>query len=234
MQHEKIMIVEDEKEIAELLRDFLKEEQFEVSIVNDGEEAIRLFKEHQPQLMILDIMLPKLNGMEVCRVIRSESSIPIIMLSAKQSDIDKILGLGLGADDYVVKPFSPSEVVARVKAQLRRANQLSLTSQQTPWIKYSDFEINAEAYEIKVRNKSIQCSAKEFQVLRFFALHPNQVLTREQIYRHVWGFDEYGGDMNTVTVHIKKIREKIEEDPSNPVYIKTIWGVGYKFDGGIK
>jgi DNA-binding response OmpR family regulator len=227
------MIVEDEKEIAELLRDYLREEQFEVSIVKDGEEAVRLFKEHQPQLMILDIMLPKLGGMEVCRIIRSESSIPIIMLSAKKSDVDKIIGLGLGADDYVVKPFSPGEVVARVKAQLRRANQLSLPAKESDWIRYSDFEMNIKAYELKIRNRLIPCSAKEFQVLHFFALHPNQVLTREQIYRHVWGFEEDGGDLNTVTVHIKKIREKIEADPSSPVFIKTVWGVGYKFAGGI-
>lgn len=231
MQRDRILIVEDEHEIAELLKDYLEEEQFEVIVAGDGQEGVRLFRECRPQLTILDIMLPKLNGMEVCRTIRSESSIPIIMLSAKKSDVDKILGLGLGADDYVVKPFSPGEMIARVKAQLRRANQLSSPAETSEIIRYQDLQLNLKAYEVTVRNRPVHCSAKEFEVLRFMALHPNQVLTREQIFQHVWGFDERG-DLNTVTVHIKKIREKIETDPANPAYIKTVWGVGYKFDGG--
>lgn len=231
MQRDRILIVEDEQEIAELLKDYLEEEQFEVIVAGDGPEGVRLFRECRPQLTILDIMLPKLNGMEVCRTIRSESSIPIIMLSAKKSNADKILGLGLGADDYVVKPFSPGEMIARVKAQLRRANQLSSPAETSEIIRYQDLQLNLKAYEVTVRNRPVHCSAKEFEVLRFMALHPNQVLTREQIFQHVWGFDERG-DLNTVTVHIKKIREKIETDPANPAYIKTVWGVGYKFDGG--
>ncbi|ANY76773.1 DNA-binding response regulator [Paenibacillus ihbetae] len=227
------MIVEDEKEIADLLKDYLVEEHFEVIVAKDGLEAVRLFRETRPQLMILDIMLPHLNGIEVCRTIRSESSIPIIMLSAKKSDVDKILGLGIGADDYVVKPFSPGEVIARVRAQLRRVNQLSSPMPQSDLIRYQDLELDLKAYEVSVRNRPVQCSAKEFEVLRFLALHPNQVLTREQIFQNVWGFDERG-DLNTVTVHIKKIREKIERDPANPTLIKTVWGVGYKLDGGLR
>lgn len=231
MPFDRILIVEDEKEIAELLKDYLVEEHFEVIIASDGREAIHLYREYRPQLMILDIMLPKLDGMEVCRTIRSESSIPIIMLSAKKSDVDKIIGLGIGADDYVVKPFSPGEIIARVKAQLRRANQLSSPVGTSEIVRYQDLELNIQAYEVTVRNQPVPFSAKEFEVLRFFALHPNQVLTREQIFQHVWGLDERG-DLNTVTVHIKKIREKIEVDPANPTMIKTVWGVGYKLDGG--
>ncbi|PUA41033.1 DNA-binding response regulator [Paenibacillus elgii] len=231
MSFDRILIVEDEKEIAELLKDYLVEEHFEAIIASDGREAIHLYREYRPQLMILDIMLPKLDGMEVCRTIRSESSIPIIMLSAKKSDVDKIIGLGIGADDYVVKPFSPGEIIARVKAQLRRANQLSSPAEKSEFVRYQDLELNIKAYEVTVRNQPVPFSAKEFEVLRFFALHPNQVLTREQIFQHVWGLGEHG-DLNTVTVHIKKIREKIEVDPANPTMIKTVWGVGYKLDGG--
>ncbi|MFD0618276.1 response regulator transcription factor [Paenibacillus sp. GCM10027629] len=231
MSFDRILIVEDEEEIAELLKDYLVEEHFEVIIASDGREAIHLYREYRPQLMILDIMLPKLDGMEVCRTIRSESSIPIIMLSAKKSDVDKIIGLGIGADDYVVKPFSPGEIIARVKAQLRRANQLLSPVGTSEIVRYQDLELNIKAYEVTVRNQPVPFSAKEFEVLRFFALHPNQVLTRVQIFQHVWGLDERG-DLNTVTVHIKKIREKIEVDPANPTMIKTVWGVGYKLDGG--
>ncbi len=233
MQFSKILVVDDEKEIAELLKDYLEEEQYDVIMCSDGEQAVDIFRKTQPQLIILDIMLPKLNGMEVCRIIRSESSVPIIMLSAKKSEVDKILGLGLGADDYVVKPFSPGEVVARVKAQLRRYNQLMQPPEKQDILKYGGLELNLKAYEVALKGKCINLSAKEFEVLSFFALHPNQVLTREQIFENVWGYEEYG-DMNTVTVHIKKIREKLEEEPSNPQYIKTVWGVGYKFDGGKK
>lgn len=230
MQRDKIMVVDDEREIAELLKDYLEEEQFDVIFVVDGEQALIKFKEYQPDLVILDIMMPKLNGMEVCRKIRSESTVPIIMLSAKKSDVDKILSLGLGADDYVVKPFSPSEVVARVKAQLRRFYQLTTPTPKMDVLKYENLELDLQAYELKMDNHIVPLSAKEFEVLRFLARHPNKVLTRSQIFENVWGIDEYG-DINTVTVHINKIREKIEKDPSNPFYIKTVWGVGYKFVG---
>ncbi|MBP1993216.1 response regulator transcription factor [Paenibacillus eucommiae] len=230
MKGTNILIVEDEQEIAELLKDYLEEEQFEVALIGDGQEALLLFRQLQPQLVILDIMLPSLSGMEICRMIRAESSVPIIMLSAKKSDTDKILSLGLGADDYVVKPFSPSEVVARVKAQLRRSNQLSRPPEQSDVISFKELEIHSKAYEVIVRNNPVHFSAKEFEVLLFFARHPNQVFTREQIFAGVWGYDQYG-DMNTITVHIKKIREKIELDPSVPAFIKTVWGIGYKLDG---
>ena len=233
MPNTKIMVVDDELEIAELIKDYLEEEQYEVIIANDGKEALDLFRQHQLQLIVLDIMLPGLSGLEVCRIIRAESSVPIIMLSAKKEEVDKILGLGLGADDYIVKPFSPKEVVARIKAQLRRSYLLSLPANKPDVLKYDNLEIDLKAYDVRLYHKPVEFTAKEFEVLRFFSLHPNQVLTREQIFEGVWGFNEYG-DLNTVTVHIKKLREKIEADPSNPRYIKTVWGVGYKFDEGQK
>lgn len=171
--------------------------------------------------------------MEVCRILRSESNVPIIMLSAKKAEVDKILGLGLGADDYVVKPFSPGEVVARVKAQLRRYNMLSPSDNQKEFLRFGELEVDQKGYTVRLNGNPIEFSAKEFEVLRFFALHPGQVLTREQVFENVWGYNEFG-DLNTVTVYIKKIREKIEGDLSNPQYIKTVWGVGYRFNGGKK
>lgn len=175
----RIMVVDDEIELAELIKDYLEEEQYEVVISTDGKQSLDLFRRVQPQLVILDIMLPGLNGMEVCQIIRSESNVPIIMLSAKKAETDKILGLGFGADDYVVKPFSPSEVVARVKAQLRRSQQLSIPNEKSDILRYNDLEINLKAYEVKLKNEPVELSAKEFEVLRFLALHPNQVFTRE-------------------------------------------------------
>jgi len=232
MASERIMIVEDEPEIAELIKDYLEIERYEVIICRDGEEALRVFSRFHPQLVILDIMLPLLDGMEVCRSIRAESDIPVIMLSAKKRDSDKILGLGLGADDYVVKPFSPSEIVARVKAQLRRFNGLTVPAKQPDKVVYPGLELDLKAYEVRVRHEIVHFSAKEFEVLRFLAINPNQVFTREQIFGSAWGIYEYG-DLNTVTVHVKKIREKVELDPANPRYILTVRGIGYKFHGGI-
>lgn len=229
----RILVVDDEQEIAELVRDYLQKEGYEVVLALDGEEAIKLYRETKPSLAVLDIMLPGVEGTEVCRIIRSESSIPVIMLSAKSGDIDKILSLGLGADDYMTKPFSPMELVARVKAQLRRYTTLSAPAKakdENIFI-FHDLKVDIKGYDVFIRDRKIELSAKEFEVLHLFCLHPGQVLTREQIFDQVWGFNEYG-DINTVTVHIRKIREKIEQDPSKPVYIKTVWGVGYKFDGG--
>jgi DNA-binding response OmpR family regulator len=232
MSQKKILVVDDEKEIANLVRDFLIAEGFEVVVSYDGEEGMNAFKQHKPDLAVLDIMLPKKDGMEVCRAIRSESSIPIIMLSAKKSDIDKVLGLGLGADDYVTKPFSPVELVARIKAHLRRYTQLSSKESNADILTFEKLKIYLESYKVTIEGREISLTAKEFETLRLLASSPSRVYTREQIFNQVWGFNEYG-DINTVTVHIKKIREKIEDDPSHPEYIKTVWGVGYKFDGGI-
>ncbi len=233
MANTKIMVVDDELELAELIKDYLEEERYSVMICTNGKEAVEMFRAHQPNLVVLDIMLPGLDGMEVCRTIRSESNVPIIMLSAKKADVDKIVSLGLGADDYIVKPFSPGEVVARVKAQLRRYHMISSAGTQSDLLRFDKMEIDLKGYTVAKNGKPIECSAKEFEVLRLFALHPGQVLTREQIFENVWGFNHIG-DLNTVTVHIKKVREKIEINPSNPQYIKTVWGVGYRFDGGEK
>ncbi|MCS7460387.1 response regulator transcription factor [Paenibacillus doosanensis] len=229
----KIMVVDDEVELAELIKDYLEEERYSVMISTNGKEAVEMFRTHQPNLVVLDIMLPVLDGMEVCRTIRSESNVPIIMLSAKKADVDKIVGLGLGADDYIVKPFSPGEVVARVKAQLRRYHMLSSAETPKELLRFNKMEIDLKGYTVAMNGKPIEFTAKEFEILRLLALHPGQVLTREQIIENVWGFNHIG-DLNTVTVHIKKIREKIEINLSNPQYIKTVWGVGYRFDGGKK
>lgn len=230
MAKEKILVVDDEKEIAELLRDYLKREGFEVILAFDGEQGLEDFRKYNPTLVVLDIMLPKIDGMEICRVIRNESSIPIIMLSARKEDVDKILALGLGADDYVAKPFSPGELAARVKAQLRRYKLLSSPGQKPQLIKYGDLEIDSRGYNVYISGTKVDLSAKEFSILYYLALHPHQVFTRDQIFNQVWGYGEYG-DVNTITVHIRKIREKIETDPSHPHYIKTVWGIGYKFEG---
>ncbi|MCX8132190.1 MAG: response regulator transcription factor [Clostridia bacterium] len=231
MSQERIMVVDDEKELAEIMRDYLQTEGFTVHMAFDGEDALKGFKLFDPQLVILDVMLPKIDGMEVCRMIRSQSSIPILMLSAKSSDIDKILGLGLGADDYISKPFSPGEMVARVKAQLRRYIHLSAPNQQSCTLKFGSMIIEDKSYTVMIDGRKVELAAKEFELLSYMAHHPMQVFTREQLFNQIWGFDEYG-DINTVTVHIRKIREKVEKDPSEPIYIKTVWGVGYKFDGG--
>jgi len=231
LSNERVLVVDDEVELAEIMRDYLKFEGFNVCLAHDGQEALKSFKEYNPQLILMDVMLPKIDGMEVCRIIRSQSSIPILMLSAKTSDIDKILGLGLGADDYITKPFSPGELVARVKAQLRRYIHLSTANQKSEILKFGSLTIDDKAYAVCVNDRIAELAAKEFELLSYLAHHPLQVFTREQLFNQIWGFDEYG-DINTVTVHIRKIREKIERDPSNPMFVKTVWGVGYKFDCG--
>lgn len=234
MLDKKILIVDDEKEICELIRDYLIKEGFEVILANDGEQGLEYYRQHKPLLIILDVMLPKIDGMEICRIVRSESLVPIIMLSAKKSDVDKILGLGFGADDYISKPFSPRELVARVKAHLRRYKMLSSKiNDNDHLLRYGELEIDKKGYNVYVSGKKVDLAAKEFEVLLHLALHPHQVFTRDQIFEKIWGYNEFG-DISTITVHIRKIREKIESNPSSPKYIKTVWGVGYKFDGGEK
>jgi len=224
-----ILVVDDEREIGELIRDYLKREGYGVYLAFDGEEALKIYKEKRPTMAIIDIMLPKIDGLELCRKIRNESDIPILMLSAKKSDVDKILGLGLGADDYVTKPFSPGELIARVKAQIRRYTLLS--GKEKKLLKYGDLEIDNNGYNVFLSGKKIDLPAKEFELLLYLALNPQQVFSKEQLFQQVWGYGY--GDVNTVTVHIRKIREKIEIDPSQPKYIKTVWGVGYKFEGDL-
>lgn len=233
MSQERILVVDDKIEIAELLRDYLEAEDYQVKIAADGEVALDLNKNFKPQLIILDLMLPVIDGFEVCRIIRSESDIPILILSAKSSDMDKVLGLGLGADDYITKPFSSIELVARVKAQLRRYIQLSEPRHKPDVLKYDGLEIDMKAYSVCLSGQKLTLTTKEFEILKLLALHPSQVFTKEQVLDSIWGYHEYG-DMHSVTVYIRKIREKIENDPSNPQYLKTVWGVGYMFEGGKK
>lgn len=228
--NEKILVVEDEKEIADLIRDYLSASNYKVIIANDGEKGLELFESEKPQLTILDIMLPKKDGFEVCRTIRSKSNIPILMLSAKKEDTDKIIGLGLGADDYITKPFSPRELIARVQSQLRRYTELSTNQEKKEILSFNGLEIDATAYTITLDNEIVPFSVKEFEILHYLASNANQALSREKIFDEIWGYNEYG-DINTVTVHIRKIREKIEKDPSRPSFIETVWGIGYKFKG---
>jgi two-component system response regulator VicR len=226
----KILVVDDEIEIGELIRDYLEVAGYHVILAFDGKQGLEFWDRHRPDMAILDIMLPNIDGMEICRRIREKSNIPILMLSAKKEEEDKVQGLDLGADDYITKPFSPKELVARVKANFRRFHQMMESKNDSGRFVFKDIIIDTKSHSLKVRGEEISLSAKEFEVLCFFAMNPNRVLTREEIFEHVWGYHEYG-DINTVAVHIRKIREKIEADPSKPLYIQTIWGVGYKFVG---
>ena len=226
---QKILIVDDDNNIAELIALYLTKECFETKIVNDGEEALREFASFRPDLIILDLMLPGVDGFEICRQIRSQKNTPIIMVSAKKDDIDKIRGLGLGADDYMTKPFSPSELVARVKAHLARYERLiGSTVEQNEVIEIRGLKIDKTARRVWVNGEEKSFTTKEFDLLTFLAGHPNHVYSKEELFREIWDMESIG-DIATVTVHIKKIREKIEYDTSHPQYIETIWGVGYRF-----
>lgn len=225
----KILIVEDDRSIAELQRDYLEANGFEVDYVADGQEGLDKALKGNYDLFILDLMLPGLNGFEICRQIRKKSEVPILFVSAKKEDVDKIRGLGLGADDYIVKPFSPSELVARVKAHLARYDRLirkHATHKQS--IDLGDLEIDVNNRKVFVRGKEIILTSKEFDLLLFLVHNPNHVFSKDELFEKIWGIDAIG-DVSTVTVHIRKIREKIELDPSAPQYIETIWGAGYRF-----
>ena len=226
---QKILIVDDDNNIAELIALYLTKECFETKIVNDGEEALKEFVSFRPDLIILDLMLPGVDGFEICRQIRSQKNTPIIMVSAKKDDIDKIRGLGLGADDYMTKPFSPSELVARVKAHLARYERLIGSNvEQNEVIEIRGLKIDKTARRVWVNGEEKSFTTKEFDLLTFLAGHPNHVYSKEELFREIWDMESIG-DIATVTVHIKKIREKIEYDTSHPQYIETIWGVGYRF-----
>lgn len=226
---QKILIVDDDNNIAELIALYLTKECFETKIVNDGEEALKEFASFRPDLIILDLMLPGVDGFEICREVRSQKNTPIIMVSAKKDDIDKIRGLGLGADDYMTKPFSPSELVARVKAHLSRYERLIGSNvEENDVIEIRGLKIDTTARRVWVNGEERSFTTKEFDLLTFLAGHPNHVYTKEELFREIWDMESVG-DIATVTVHIKKIREKIEYDTSHPQYIETIWGVGYRF-----
>jgi two-component system, OmpR family, response regulator VicR len=230
MNEDRILIVEDERELGELVRDYLEAEGYQVLIASDGLEGLNVFNEYNPVLAVLDIMLPKMDGIELCRRIRNESTIPIVMMSAKKSDTDKIIGLGIGADDYITKPFSPGELVARIKAHLRRYKHFSVPKESENRLLFNGLVIDLQGFTVHVNEDQIELSAKEFQLLSYLAQYKGQVFSKEQLLEKVWGY-QHVGDVNTVTVYISKIREKIEPDPANPVYIKTVWGIGYKFEG---
>ena len=225
---QKILIVDDDEHIAELISLYLTKECFDTRIEHDGQSAITAFKEYMPDVVLLDIMLPGKDGYQVCREIRMESNVPIIMLSAKTEVFDKVLGLELGADDYMIKPFDSKELVARVKALLRRANQTtSTTTGGAEVFKFPYLTVNLSNYEVVYKGETLEMAPKEIELLYFLASSPNQVFTREQLLDNIWGY-EYAGDTRTVDVHIKRIREKIHD--SDTWALSTVWGIGYKFE----
>ena len=232
-EKQRILIVDDDYNIAELISLYLTKECFETKIVGDGEEALRVFPEFQPNLILLDLMLPGIDGYQVCRELRSTSQVPIIMLSAKGDIFDKVLGLELGADDYMIKPFDSKELVARVKAVLRRYQlpvqmpASSVTEQHGNFVEYPDLIVNLTNYSVIYNGHSIELPPKELELLYFLASSPNQVFTREQLLDHIWGY-EYIGDTRTVDVHIKRLREKIKGN--DKWALTTVWGIGYKFE----
>lgn len=230
MAAKKIMIVDDDKNICELLRLYLEKEGYETKLCYDGEVAVAAFEEFNPDIALLDIMMPKMDGWETCKRIRTTSNLPIIMLTAKGETFDKVLGLELGADDYIVKPFDSKEVVARIKAVLRRSSQANPPGTPTneKQITYTGLEIDLTKYELKVNGKIVEAPPKEMELLYFLSSHPGRVFTRDQLLDEVWGF-EYYGDSRTIDVHVKRLREKLE-GASDQWNLKTVWGVGYKFE----
>ncbi len=225
----KILIVDDDNNIAELISLYLIKECFDTKIVNDGEEALQAFETYKPNLILLDLMLPGIDGYQVCREVRAKSNVPIIMLSAKGEIFDKVLGLELGADDYIIKPFDSKELVARVKAVLRRYQPIKQddASPDIKCVHYTDLVINLSNYSVVYQGRQIDMPPKELELLYFLASSPNQVFTREQLLDHIWGY-EYIGDTRTVDVHVKRLREKIKDH--DDWSLATVWGIGYKFE----
>ncbi|MBB3126047.1 DNA-binding response OmpR family regulator [Paenibacillus rhizosphaerae] len=228
----RILLVEDDREISQLIESHLKQENYEVFIALDGEEAESFIDKEVFDLVLLDLMLPKINGMDVLKRIREKSVVPVMIISARGSDLDKALGLGFGADDYLSKPFSMIELTARVQAAIRRATQYVRTDHQPTEdrIHYKDLTLDINAFSVLVRGQSVPLTSKEFHILKLFLTYQSRVFTKEQIYQSVWQEDYYGNE-NVINVHIRRLREKIEEDPSNPQFICTIWGIGYKLGG---
>ncbi|MDA0733881.1 MAG: response regulator transcription factor [Chloroflexi bacterium] len=225
----RVLVVDDERVVTEVVERYLQREGYEVSLASDGAEALKLAQEWAPDLVVLDLMLPVIDGLEVCRRLRQDSQIPIIMLTARGEETDRVVGLELGADDYIVKPFSPRELVARVKSVLRRT---SAGPAQAPGgtLRFGSLTVNPQTRDVTLQGTPVHLTAKEFDLLWFLASHPSQVFTREQLMNQVWDYT-YAADPSTVTVHIRRLREKVEADPIKPRYVKTVWGVGYKFEG---
>jgi DNA-binding response OmpR family regulator len=224
----RILIVDDEPVVVDVLQRYLIRDGFEVSSAADGAEALQIAEQWAPDLIVLDLMLPVVDGLEVCKRIRQQSSVPIIMVTAKGEESDRIVGLEVGADDYVVKPFSPREIVARVRSVLRRA-AASPATPSTGILRYGRLTVDANKRVVSLADRALTLTAKEFDLLYFLASNPGQVFTRSQLMDKVWDYT-YPGDMSTVTVHVRRLREKVEPDPVRPRYIKTVWGVGYKFE----
>jgi DNA-binding response OmpR family regulator len=223
-----ILVVDDEPQVREVIQLYLSREGMSVQTVCDGMAALTAFDAHAPDLIILDLMLPQLSGLEVFRRIRNKAATPVIMLTAKSDELDRVLGLELGADDYVVKPFSPRELVARVKNILRRAVRTDDPAAGKPLVR-GDLQIDPRSRAVRVKARPVELTGKEFDLLYFMALHPAQVFSRAQLLERVWGY-EFFGDASTVTVHIRRLREKIEANAAEPQYLTTVWGVGYKFE----
>ncbi len=225
-----ILVVDDEPNIREVVGLYLRRDGHTVVAAADGDEALRLNQLHQPDLVVLDLMLPKLNGLEVCRRIQAERRVPLIMLTAKGEEEDRIIGLGVGADDYVTKPFSPRELAARVAAVLRRVNETRAARTDEKILDFGDLRIDPNTREVSAQGTAIGLTVREFDLLYYLASHPNRVFTRDQLMDAVWGY-AFAADTSTVTVHMRRLREKIEADPTQPRYLLTVWGVGYRWGG---
>jgi len=225
----KILIVDDEKNIVDILKFNLKKEGFSTIEAYDGEQAVELALSERPDLILLDVMLPKMDGFTVCRKLRQTLSTPILMLTAKEEEVDKVLGLELGADDYITKPFSQRELMARIKANIRRTAMEEVAAVKSNIIECGDLHIDCDRYEVKRSDKDIELTLREFELVKFLAMHPGQIFSRESLLEKVWGY-EYFGDVRTVDVTIRRVREKLERDPSNCEYILTKRGVGYYFN----
>ena len=229
MANEKILVVDDDNNICELLRLYLTKEGYQVTTANDGEEGLEKFNQLKPDMVLLDVMMPKMDGLEVCRRIRKLGNTPVMMLTAKGETFDKVLGLELGADDYMVKPFDTKEVVARIKAVLRRCTAATTQTESTEGvIEFDNLRLDMNSYELRVKGKVVEAPPKELELLNCLASHPNRVYTRDQLLDEVWGF-EYYGDSRTIDVHVKRQREKLA-GASDKWELKTVWGVGYKFE----
>ena len=225
-----ILVVDDEPSILEVMSLYLSRDGFQVLTAEDGAEALDLARSKDPDLILLDVMLPYRSGLEITETLRGERSVPIILLTARTDEVDRINGLELGADDYVVKPFSPREVVARVRAVLRRSGTAERRPETTSRFEVGEVTVDPGERQVEIAGRPIDLTATEFELLQFMAARPRQVFSRSQLLDNVWG-EDFVADESTVTVHIRRLREKVEEDPSHPQYIQTVWGVGYRFDG---
>jgi DNA-binding response OmpR family regulator len=225
----RVLVVDDEPIVTEGVERYLRREGFDVTTAADGEQALTVARSWSPDLILLDLMLPGIDGLEVCRTLQKETDVSIIMLTARGEETDRVVGLEVGADDYIVKPFSLRELVARIKAVLRRANREAGVAGAGDALRYNGLQINPRTRVVDANGKQPALSAKEFDLLYFLASHPGQVFTREQLMNDVWDYT-FAGDSSTVTVHIRRVREKIETDPMRPRFVKTVWGVGYKFE----